>query len=353
MTNSIGKYLDLIIAQNGSDIIFTVNEPPIVRVSTQIQRFPDYWVFDNDTLKQLANELLKQRRSKKQDESIYSIDLWYSHNDRHFRVNISKQSGSIMIVARLLMDYIPELDEMDNGVIFNELIKRPSGIILVAWPTGSGKSTLLASMIQKINQTRQKHIISIEDPIEYVYKNELSVIEQKELWSDISSFAAGLKSALRQNPDIILFGEMRDPESIKNAITLAETWHLVLSTIHSKSSGQTITKIVDSFPPNQQEQIKYQLSETLVSVISQRIIKSKDSNKLLFPQEIMINNSAISNCIRKNDIKAINNSILTNRNEGMQLLETSLVNMMRQWLIDQETAIENANNAWYITDMLE
>lgn len=166
-------------------------------------------------------------------------------------------------------------------------------------------------MIQEINMKKKKHIISIEDPIEYVFNAEKSIIEQKELHKDVISFASALKSALRQDPDVILFGEMRDKESIKNAITLAETGHLVLTTIHSKSTGQTISKIVDSFPGEQQNQIRMQLSETLLSIISQRMLYSRKNNGIALAQEIMINNSAISNKIRKNDIKGLNNIIMT------------------------------------------
>ncbi len=354
MKKLVDQYLDIIIEHNGSDIIFTVWEPPVVRINTQLERFTDFNILDDNTLKQLASDFISSSNKQNQNiEKEHSIDMSYTYNNRYFRVNISRQRGTIMIVARLLMNYIPDLDTLENWYVFNSLIKRPSGIILVAWPTWSWKSTLLASMIDKINKTYKKHIISIEDPIEYVYKSDKSIIEQKELWTDLSSFAEWLKSSLRQNPDIILFGEMRDPESIKNAITLAETGHLVLSTIHSKSSAQTISKIVDSFPANQQEQIRYQLSETLVAVISQRILKTEKTKDLLFPQEIMVNNSAISNCIKKNDIKSIHSSILTGKDYWMQLLDTSLIKLVEEDLIDINTALENANNPWYIRDVFD
>jgi twitching motility protein PilT len=182
-----------------------------------------------------------------------------------------------------------------------------------------------------------------------VFPPEKSIIEQKQLWSDVVSYNRALRAALRQKPDIILFWEMRDLESIEKAVTLAETWHLVLSTIHSKSSSQTINKIIDSFPAEQQNQIRIQLSETLVSVISQRLLRKKDWSWMVAAHEIMVNNSAISNLIRENQIKQINNVIQTSRWQWMQILEEHLIELLEKWIIDQENAVATANNPSYIT----
>jgi len=350
------KYLDyllqVMIENKSSDMFLTYDEPPCFRINWTIHRFLKLPKLNDETLKWISYVIMNEFEWEKFREEL-SIDIWTELNWNRFRVNISIQKKHIMIVIRLLSSKIPTMNELWLPSIFKDLIAKKSWIILLAWPTGSWKSTTLASMIEEINQNYNKHIITIEDPIEYIFKSKKSIIEQKQLGDDITSFSSWLKSALRQNPDVVLFGEMRDLESIKNAITLSETWHLVLSTIHSRSSSQTISKIIDIFPPEQQTQVRMQLADTLLAVISQRLIKKEDTKSMTVAFEIMINNNAIANLIMENQIKQINNIIQTNRIKGMILIEDSLLELIDKQEISIQDALANANNVSYIMSELK
>ncbi len=344
--------LDLMIENNATDMYLTYNEPPVLRIMDQVHRLKQLPVFEDNILTEVAYMFMDDvewelfRKNK-------DIDLWYSYKWRRFRLNISYQQKHIMVVIRLLAEKVPTIDELGLPSVLKKLTKKKSWIILLAWPTWSWKSTTLAAMIEEINQNFKKHIITIEDPIEYVFEPKQSVIEQKQLGSDVKSFASALRSALRQKPDVILFWEMRDLDSIQNAITLAETWHLVLTTIHSRSSAQTITKIIDAFPSNQQNQIRIQIAETITAIISQRLLPRKDNKWMIPVHEIMINNVAIANLIRENQISQINNIIQTHKKDGMQLLEDDLLDKISNWLISVESAISTANNPNYIMNELK
>lgn len=344
--------LDLMIEKWCSDMYLTVSEPPCMRVDSQVVRLEHLNVLNEEIVWNIASSFLTDG-----EENLFlenrDVDLWWSHKDRRFRLNISKQQKNTMIVIRLLSAKVPTIDEVWLPNLFKDLVKKKWWIILLAWPTGCGKSTTLAALIQEINATENKHIITIEDPIEYVFTPSKSIIEQKQLWTDVLSFARALKSCLRQNPDVILFGEMRDPESIKYAITLAETGHLVLSTIHSKSSAQTISKIADSFPSDQQEQVRLQLSETLIAVVSQRLIRKKDGKWFVPAFEIMMNNTAVWNIIRKNEIEQLSNVLQTNKKFWMQTLEEHLIDLVLRDEIDLEEALRNANEPDYIINDLK
>lgn len=354
--NDISKYKDqllqLMIENKASDMYLTYWENPSLRVFDKVYKIWQLPILDENQLNQIWYSFMDDIEWEYFRENL-DIDLWRSFNWRRFRINISKQQKQIMIVVRLLAWNIPTIDQSWLPEIFKKLISRKSWIILVAGPTWSGKSTTLASMIEEVNSNMEKHIITIEDPIEYVFEAKKSLIEQKQLWSDVHTFSSALKAALRQKPDVILFWEMRDLDSIKNAITLAETWHLVLSTIHSKSSSQTINKIIDSFPSDQQNQIRIQLSDTILAIISQRLAKRKDGNWMVAVHEIMTNNSAVSNLIRENQIKQINNIIQTNRAEGMCLLEENLIDLIEDNTISYDTAISIANNPSYIENEIK
>lgn len=344
--------LDMMIERWSSDMYLTVWEPPCMRIESNVVRLDNLEKLDQETISNIANSFLTQEEQELFFQNR-DADLWWGYKGRRFRLNISKQQKNTMIVIRLLSAKVPTIDEVWLPNLFKEIVKKKGWIILLAWPTGSGKSTTLAALIQEINDTESKHIITIEDPIEYVFKPNKSIVEQKQLWTDVVSFARALKSCLRQNPDVILFGEMRDPESIKYALTLAETWHLVMSTIHSKSSAQTISKIADSFPSSQQDQIRLQLSETLISVVSQRLIKKKDWNWFVVGFEIMMNNTAVWNIIRKNEIEQLNNVLQTNKKFWMQTLEEHLIDLVLRDEIDLEEALRNANDPDYIVNDLK
>lgn len=339
--------LEMMIENWASDMYLSADNPPAFRIMDTVYKINQLPVLDPTQLTDIAYYMMDEYEWEIFRERL-DMDLGISHNWKRFRVNISKQQKTIMIVIRLLAWNIPSIKDLWLPNIFRELVTKTSWIILVAWPTWSGKSTTLASMIDEVNANYKKHIITIEDPIEYVFEQKKSLIEQKQLGSDILSFARWLKSALRQKPDVILFWEMRDLDSIQNAITLAETWHLVLSTIHSKSSAQTISKIIDIFPADQQNQVRMQVSDTIVAVISQRLMKKKWWKWMVAAHEIMLNNSAISNLIRDNQIKQINNVIQTSKWSWMQLLEEKLIDLLEYWKIDFSTAIAFSNDPDFI-----
>ena len=273
-----------------------------------------------------------------------SADLGMSIHGRRYRTNVSRQRNHIMIVARLLEEKVPTIDERNLPEIFKTLTQKNNGLIFVAGPTGSGKSTTLAAMVEEINMNKQKHIITIEDPIEYVFEPKKAVFEQKQLGKDIISFASAMKYALRQRPDVILFGEVRDPESLRNAIALAETGHLVLTTIHARSAEQTINKIISMFPADEQPQIRNQVSENMTAIIIQKLLRKKDGKGMVPAFEILLNNTAVENTIRENKLNQIKNVMYTNRNIGMLILEDHLVRLVQSGDISIETAMSNAND---------
>ena len=350
---SDGKILDpenyllylsqLMIHNKSSDIYFTYWEEPALRIYGETHRITTVPKLEDATLETIANILMTD-----EDKEIYkanlSCDLWYSVHGRRYRINISRQRWHKMIVARLLEEKILTIQELWLPEILRTLTKKTSGIVFVAWPTGSWKSTTLAAMIEEINTTRSCHIITIEDPIEYVFEPKKSIFEQKELWKDVISFASAMKYAMRQRPDVILFWETRDVDSLKNAIALAETWHLVLTTIHSRSAEQTINKIISMVPEDEQPIIKNQISENLTAVVVQKLIRMTDGQWMVPAHEILLNNKAVENTIRENKMNQLRNVMYTYRNTGMCLLEDNLLNLVKMWQISPELALFNAND---------
>ncbi len=348
------KYIDLhqlMAEQKASDLYLTFWECPTLRINNQLLRVQQLPVMNDETLNEIKEKLIKPENAEYFTKNL-SIDLWISNNWRRYRVNISKQQWHIMIVSRLLMETPPTIDQLWLPSILKDLSSKTSWIVLVAGPTWSGKSTTLAAMIQEINMNYSKHIITLEDPIEYKFKPEKSIIEQKELWKDILWFDSSSKFTLRQRPDVILFGEIRNLEWIRNAILLAETWHLLVASIHARSSVQTLNKIIWSFPAEQQNQIKVQLAENLLAIISQKLIKSLDKQSMVVAMEIMINNTAIENMIRESKMNMVNNTILTNRKYWMQLMEEELIRLVAEKKITIQDAIDNANDPLYISKEL-
>jgi twitching motility protein PilT len=298
---------------------------------------------DDQTLNAVADYMMTDE-DKKNYVTNLACDLGISMHGRRYRVNISRQRDHMMIVARLLEEKVPTIDERKLPQIFKQLCQKTNGVIFVAGPTGSGKSTTLAAMIEEINMTKPKHIITIEDPIEYVFDPKKSIFEQKQLGKDIVSFAGAMKYALRQRPDVILFGEIRDTESVRNAIALAETGHLVMTTIHSRSAEQSVNKIISMFPADEQPQIRNQLSENMTAIIIQKLIRKADGKGMVPAHEILLNNTAVENTIRENKLNQLKNVMYTNRNVGMQLLEDNLAILVEQGLITPEQAMANAND---------
>src|SRR5690606_5640520 len=250
-----------------------------------------------------------------------------------FRRNIFHQKRAIRIAARVIPDKVPPIEQLDLPPIVKEIMNRPHGLVLVTGPAGSGKSTTLAAMIDFVNQTMEKHIITLEDPIEYIHDHAQSIVQQREVGIDTKQFSNGLRAALRQDPDVILVGEMRDLETIRTAITAAETGPLVLATLHTNSAAQTITRIIDVFPPHQQEQIRIQLSSVLEAVISQRLLKRSDKPGRIAATEILIRHPSIANLIRNNKIDQIHNVSQTSKALGMHTLQMSTRDLLNRGII--------------------
>jgi len=235
--------------------------------------------------------------------------------------------GNYMVVLRLLNSHIPDIEQLGLPDIYKDVMKHGQGLILVTGPTGSGKTTTLASMINYVNENYKKHIITIEDPIEYLHKHKKSIIEQKEIGKDIPDYETALIGAMRQNPHVIFFGEMRNREEMENALTLAETGHLVLSTLHTRSASQTVSRIIDTFQDKERDQVRLQLADSLVAVFSQRLLVLQDGTGVGMAKEVLVNNSAVANLIRENDLHQIPTAMQMAKRESMQLLEEDIIKL--------------------------
>ena len=333
------EYLNtLMIQKNASDMYLTYGEPPVLRILEEVHRETDLEPLDDELLNQLALTLMNTT-GLDFFEKHGSIDLGIGYQDRRYRVNISRQRGHIMIVARLLRKKVPTLESLCLPGIFKELSHRTNGIIFLAGATGSGKSTTLAAMVEEINQTEKKHILTIEDPIEYIFEAKESVVDQKELGKDVSSFSSAMKYALRQRPDVILFGEIRDLDGIRNAILLS---------VHARSAEQVLNKIVGSFNSSEQNQIRVQLAENLWAIVVQKLLKRQDQAGLALAQEVLLNTTAVANLIRDNKLNQLKSTMYTNRMWGMQIMEESLLSLVEKGMITVHQAIQAANNPEYV-----
>jgi len=331
--------LEITLTQKASDLHISVGHPPILRIAGRLVPLVKRKKLSPEDSKGLAFELLNE----KQQERFFKekeIDFSYSlNNEARFRVNVFFQRGSISSALRLIPSKISTIQELNLAPILHELIRPSQGFVLITGPSSQGKSTTLAALVDEINHTRAVHIITIEDPIEYIFKDDRSIIDQRELNLDTLSFSKALKSTFRQDPDVIMVGEMRDPETISTAITAAETGHLVLATLHTNSAAQTIHRIVDTFPGSQQAQIRAQLSGSLLGVLSQRLVP-RIKGGLIPACEIMLNTPAVANLIRENKIHEIPMVIETSAEIGMISLNRYLANLIRL----KEIALEVGQN---------
>lgn len=335
--------LEEAVRSKASDLHLSVGVPPIIRLHGELMPL-DYPALVPEDTAVLAGQIM----NKKQEEEFKEkgeLDLAYSCPGLgRFRVNIYRQRGSIAIALRVLNTEIPTLSSLNLPAVIKDFTLYHKGLLLVTGPTGSGKSTTLASFIDLINQERSCHIITLEDPIEYLHQHKNCMINQREIGQDSSSFPKALRSALRQDPDVILVGEMRDLETISIAITAAETGHLVLATLHTVDAVQTIDRVIDVFPPHQQQQIRVQLANTLIGVIAQRLLRRKDGAGRVPAVEILVSSPAVRNLIREGKIHQIYSVIQTGGRQGMQLMDSYLEELFRRGLIDRQTAIENATD---------
>lgn len=335
---SIQAYLEQAVNRNASDLHITVGKPPLLRLDGELVALGDIPLKPEDTLS-MVKEVLPESRSAEM-ERRGELDFNYSigHFGR-FRVNAYKQRGSYGLAFRVVYGRIPSLEELGLPPIVAELSRKQRGLILVTGPTGSGKSTTLASMVDLINSERSCHIITLEDPIEYLHSHKKSMVNQREIGNDTKSFANGLRAALREDPDVVLVGEMRDLETIAIAITAAETGHLVLSTLHTNGAANTIDRIIDVFPPYQQQQIKVQLSAVLNGIISQQLLIKSGMKGRVGAFEVMSTNNAIRNLIREGKTHQLQTNIQTGAKFGMQTMDKALLDLYHKGTISRDSAL--------------
>ena len=342
MLNLMGV-LTQAVRSRASDIHLVPGHIPMMNVDKRWSTIEGFETVRPEDTHQIIKEMVNEKRFESLHE-LRDLDFsTYVTGLSRFRVNAHFQRSSIGIAFRVISDEIPKLETLNLPAIIRTFVELPRGLVLVTGPTGSGKSTTLASMIDMINQKASKHIITLEDPVEYMIPSRKSLIEQREVGSDVPNFASGLKHALRQAPDVILVGEIRDLETTSAAITAAETGHLVLSTLHTQSAHQTIERIVDIYPGEQKRFILAMLSNTLQAVVTQTLIHRSDQEGMVPACEVMLCNSAVRNCIRENRIHEIPNIIETNRAQGMCRLDDSLKGLMLNGIISQDDAIIRAN----------
>jgi twitching motility protein PilT len=338
----IKNILRLAAEKNASDFHGLVDYPPIFRIDGELfdankivgeNSFPKLTETD---LENFVDTLLPPE-AKKIFFDKKDLDFSCEIGNLRYRLNFSFEKGQIKIVARVIKGEELTLEELGLSSVVAEILNYRQGLVLVTGPTGCGKSTTLAAMINHINNEQKVNIVTLEDPIEYVFKPKMSIISQRQLGEDMLSFSNGLKHVLRQDPNVIMLGEMRDLETISTALTIAETGHLVLATLHTYSAAQTIDRIIDIFPPHQQNQVKSQLSMVLRAVISQRLLPKKGGGRIA-AREILLNNSASANLIREGKVAQINSVIETGSSAGMVTLINDIKNLYQEGLIDKETA---------------
>ena len=341
--SKVREFLELTIKEQASDLHLSASHPPILRVNGKLIPLVKFEKFTAEQVEGLAFALIDEEQ-KARFLADKEIDFSYNFEDRaRFRVNVFFQMGEISVAMRLIVAKIKSIEELNLPPILNDFAVANQGLVLITGPSSHGKSTTLAAIIDKINHSRADHIITIEDPVEYIFEDDRSIIDQREVYQDTLSFARALRATFRQDPDVIMVGEMRDPETMAIAITAAETGHLVFATLHTNSASQTIHRIVDSFPPEQQSQIRAQLSGSLLGVISQRLIPRLKGG-LIPACEIMLSTPAVANLIRENNVHELPLVIETSGEMGMISLDRSLAELVKRREISLENALAYSSN---------
>ncbi len=337
----LDKIFRTALQYKASDIYITSGSKPILRINGDLVLIEEHGVLSKKMAEDYLLEIMNEDQKKTFASSLdldFSIDI---ENVARFRVNIFVQRKGIAATFRLIPEVVYTLDELGLPEQLKQMSKMNNGLVIVTGPTGSGKSTTMAAILNEINENSAKHIITIEDPIEFVHENKKSIFEQREVHTHTKSFGRALKSALREDPDVVYIGEMRDLETIALAITAAETGQLVLATLHTSGAAKSVDRIIDAFPFEQQNQIRAQLSESLRTVIWQNLLKTKDGKGRIAALEIMFNNNAIANMIRKSKTHQINSAIETGFKEGMQTMKKSVSDLLEADLISEEAALSH------------
>jgi twitching motility protein PilT len=352
MAANMADLLQILVERGGSDLHITTGTPPQIRVAGKLQPLSQFEPLTPQDTQRLAYSVLNEGQKQKFEEEN-ELDLSFGIQGlARFRANIYRQRGAVGAAIRVIPYQIRSFEELGLPRVVQELADRPKGLVLVTGPTGSGKSTTLAAMLDKINSERHEHIITIEDPIEFVHPHKKCIVNQREVFSDTHSFKNALRTILRQDPDVVLVGEMRDLETIAAAITIAETGHLTFGTLHTNSCAQTINRIIDVFPTAQQAQVRAQLSLVLEGVLSQTLVPKIGGGRVM-AMEIMVATPAIRNLIREEKIHQIYSAIQSGSKYGMQTMNQSLADLVRRRLITREDAMNRSTNPEELAQLLQ
>ena len=350
-TIHIDRLLETVIKRNASDLHLSVGRAPTIRLDGGLKTLQTKVLESDDTVALMKAITPERNQQEIQEEG--GTDFGFAFGDAgRFRVSVFRQKGNISLVLRLIPTRLMSLEEIGLPKICKALCRRPRGLFLVTGPTGSGKTTTLAAMINYINEKFDRHIITVEDPIEYYHTHKMSVVNQREVGTDVPSFGEALRRVLRMDPDVILVGELRDLETMEAAVTAAETGHLVFGTLHTTGCQGTVNRLIDAFPTNQQEQIRVQLSVALIAVLSQALCPRVDKGRVA-AYEFLVVTPAISNLIRENKVYRLNSSIQTGKKFGMQLLDDHLWQLFSEGVIPAEEAIDKAINSGEMQDKVD
>ena len=342
----IDKLLETVVVRGASDLHIAVGQPPVLRLHGRLVKLETKVLQPEDTVSLMKS--ITPDRCQQELQQVGGTDFGFAFGDKaRFRVSVFKQRGNTGIVLRQIPNKLLSMDDLQTPPVMKDLILKPRGLVLVTGPTGSGKSTTLAGCIDYLNENVDHHIITIEDPIEFYHYHKKSTVNQREVGVDVPSFAEAIRRALRQDPDVILVGEMRDLETIEAAITAAETGHVVFGTLHTTGAAGTVNRIIDVFPTNQQEQIRTQLSTSIIGILSQQLLPRIQGGRVAV-YEMLVVTSAIANLIRENKTFRITSAIQTGHKLGMQLLDDHLFKLYREGTITRDDALSKAN----IPDML-
>jgi len=350
---SIDVLLERVVEMRASDLHLTTGSQPAVRVHGHIELLTDFPELDSETTRQLIYRITTTEQQKQLE---LNRQLDFAHGVRglaRFRVNAYYQRESMAAAFRLIPTEIKSVEELGLPSTLHELVSKPRGLVLVTGPTGSGKSTTLASLLDEINTTRTDHIITIEDPIEFLHRHKSCIVNQREIGQDATGFADALRGALRQDPDVILVGEMRDLETIATALTAAETGHLVFATLHTQSAPSTIDRIIDVFPAEQQDQVRMQLANSLQGIVTQTLMPTADGNGRVAALEILVLDDAIRNLIRQGKIEQVYSYMQTGARRGMQTMEQSLTDLVQRRLVSVAEAIGRSSRPEALVTALE
>src|SRR6266550_431105 len=351
--NSIDELLERMVEANASDLHVTTGTPPAIRVRGEVERLAGFDTLTAEETQQLLYRILSSEQQKN-FELNRQLDFSYSIPGlARFRVNVYFQRESIGAAFRLIPTELKTLEELGIPDSLHVLAEKPRGLVLVTGPTGSGKSTTLAAVIDEINRNRSEHILTIEDPIEFLHRHKRCIVNQREIGPDAVSFAEGLRAALRQDPDVILVGEMRDLETISTALTAAETGHLVLGTLHTQSAPSTIDRIIDVFPPSQQEQVRIMIAGSLQGVVTQALMPTADGQGRVAALEILLPDDAVRNLIRQGKVEQIYSVMQTNTKNGMQTMEQALADLVVRRVVKVEDALNRSSRREQLIGQLE